>query len=77
MNCTYHPILTPRILEAFQSVMMVVRNNREGIHNVALDTGNDVVGVRDIVPNSRASLICAYYECLLGAGNQQRTLLER
>ena len=57
-NSTHHPILTTRILGAFQRVIMAVGNNGGGVHKVVLDTGNDGVGVGDIMDDARNDWIC-------------------
>ena len=67
-NGTHRPILTTRILGAFQRVTMTVGNNG-GVHNVVLDTGNDGVGVFDIMADGRNDWICVDCERLLEAGS--------
>jgi hypothetical protein len=47
---------------------MTVGNSSEGVHSIVLDTGNSVVGVRDIMTNARSGCICGCRECRLGAG---------
>jgi len=66
-NGTHRPILTTRVLRAFQRVTITVGNKGGGVHNVVLDTGNDCVGVRGIMTDGRNNWISVDCERLLEA----------
>ena len=80
MKGTHRPILTVCILRLFRRVTMTVGNHGGGVHNVILNTGNDDLGVRDIMVSGRNGCICVGCVCckrLPGAGSQQRSSLKR
>ena len=52
-NGTYPLILTTCVLITLHCVVMAVRNNGAGVPDVIPDAGNDNVGARDMVVNSR------------------------
>ena len=57
-NGTHRPILTTRVLGAFQRVTITAGNRGGGVHNVVLDSGIDCVGVRGIMSDCRNGRIC-------------------
>jgi len=68
-NGTHRPILATRILKDFQRIAMTVGNNGGGVHNVVLHTGDDGVGIRDIMADSRNGRICVDCKRLLETGS--------
>jgi len=57
------------ILGAFQRVAMTVGNNGGGVHNVVLHTGDDGVGVGDIMTDGRDCWIRVDCKRLLQTGS--------